>query len=232
MGGRARPRRPTAALRVTGVGADRPQGAPAAPGRPRIGLLGGTFDPPHVGHVAIAEACRDELRLDRLLLTVANDPWQKAPARRITPAEDRFAMVVAAAEGLRGIEASRLELDRGGPSYTVDTVEQLRADARRLHQPVPELFVVVGADLLATLDTWHRYRDLQRQVPLVVVPRPDVPPHDPPAGWRSVELTGPRLAVSSSAVRALLEAKKPVDGLVPEPVMRCIRRRHLYAVGR
>lgn len=209
-----------------------PSNPGAALGRPRIGLLGGTFDPPHVGHVAIAQACRDELGLDRLLLVVANDPWQKAPVRRVTPAEDRYAMVVAAAEGLRSVEASRVEIDRGGPSYTVDTVEQLAADARRLHQPAPQLFVVVGADLVPTLETWHRYRELQRQVTLVVVPRPHAPAPAGPEGWHWVELEGPRLDVSSSEVRALLEAGKPVDGLVPEPVMRCIRRRHLYAVGR
>lgn len=211
---------------------ERPATAGGVPGRPRIGLLGGTFDPPHVGHIAIAEAARDELGLDRVLLVVANDPWQKTPLRHITSAEDRFAMVAAAAEGLRGVEASRLELDRGGPSYTIDTVESLQATAHHLRQPSPELYVVVGADLLATLDSWHRYQDLQRQVTLVVVPRPDVPAPRHPEGWRSVELAGPRLDVSSSEVRALLESGRPADGLVPEAVMRCIRRRHLYAVGR
>lgn len=216
---------------ATGAAGGTPRIHPTT-GRPRIGLLGGTFDPPHVGHVAIAEACRDELGLDRLLLVVANDPWQKAPVRRITPAEDRYAMVAAAAESLRAIEASRIEIDRGGPSYTVDTVEQLAADARRLHQPAPQLFVVVGADLVPTLDTWHRYTELQRQVTLVVVPRPHAPPPACPEGWHFVVLAGPRLDVSSSEVRALLEAGKPVDGLVPGPVVRCIRRRRLYAVGR
>lgn len=203
-----------------------------SPGRPRIGLLGGTFDPPHVGHVAIAEACRDELGLDRLLLVVANHPWQKAPLRQVTPAEDRYAMVAAAAEPLRAIEASRIEIDRGGPSYTVDTVEQLVADARRLHQPVPELYVVVGADLVPTLDTWHRATELQRLVTLVVVPRPDALSPVPPEGWQWVALAGPQIGVSSSEVRALLEAGEPADDLVPEAVVRCIRRRHLYAVGR
>src|SRR6185437_1684705 len=95
----------------------------------RIGLLGGTFDPPHAGHLAAALACRDALALDRLLLVVANHPWQKAPQRRISPAEDRLAMVQAAVDGVPGLEVSRMEIDRGGPSYTIETVDALRQDA-------------------------------------------------------------------------------------------------------
>ena len=96
----------------------------------RIGLLGGTFDPPHLGHLAAAEAVRDTLLLDEVLLVVANHPWQKVPTRTITAAEDRFCLVAALAAPIARVEASRLEIDRGGPSYTVETVEALRAESR------------------------------------------------------------------------------------------------------
>jgi nicotinate-nucleotide adenylyltransferase len=182
--------------------------------------------------VAVARACVEVLALDRLLLVVANDPWMKAPGRRITPVEDRWAMVQAATTGVSGVEASRLEIDRGGPSYSVDTVEALQAQADRAGAPPPELFLVVGADLVAQLDQWRRVDDLRRSVTLAVVTRPGSPPPWRPAGWRSVVVDGGGTDVSSSDVRDRLEAGAPVDGLVPEAVIHCIRARTLYAVGR
>ncbi len=94
-------------------------------------------------------AVQDALALDRLLLVVANDPWQKSPTRSITPAEDRFAMAQALSEAIPGVEASRMEIDRGGPSYTVATVETLLARGRRSQASRPEIYLVVGADLRA-----------------------------------------------------------------------------------
>lgn len=196
----------------------------------RIGLLGGTFDPPHAGHVAAARACVDELELDRLLLVVANCPWQKVPDRSVTPAEDRLAMVAAAAEGLRRVEPSRLEIDRGGPSYTVETVEQLLAGPAG--SGPQEVFLAVGADLVESLPTWERWEDLRRLVTLAVVTRPGTPPPPDPPGWRVVHVDGPGVDVSSSQVRRRLHEGRPVDGFVPDAVVRCIRRRGLYAVGR
>ena len=92
-----------------------------------IGIFGGTFDPPHLGHVAAALRCREALELDRVLLVVANDPWQKSPLREVSPAEDRVAMVRGAVAGIEGLEVSELEIGRGGPSYTIDTVRELEA---------------------------------------------------------------------------------------------------------
>lgn len=195
----------------------------------RIGLFGGTFDPPHAGHVAAARSCRDELGLDRLLLVVANVPWQKVPDRAVTPAEDRLAMVEAAVESVDGVEASGIEIDRGGPSYTVDTVEQLLAGAGARR---PQVFLVVGADLVDSLPTWERWRDLQRLVTLAVVSRPGSPVPPDPEGWRIAHVRGQGVDVSSSEVRQLLREGRSVDGLVPEAVVRCIRGRGLYAVGR
>lgn len=214
--------------------ADRVRGGERANGSEelpeRIGLLGGTFDPPHDGHLAAALHCVEELDLNRLLLMVANYPWQKAPQRVISPAEDRFAMVQAAVNGLDHIEASRLEIDRGGPSYTVETVEALRVAAAQKAQPAPDVFLVIGADLVPDLPTWKRVDDLRRLVTLAVVSRPRSPsPPDPP-GWHVVHIDGVAVDVSSSQVRALLAAGQSVGELVPDDVVRCIRRRGLYAV--
>lgn len=204
---------------------------PRAAAPERIGLLGGTFDPPHHGHVAAARACRDELHLDRVLLVVANDPWQKSD-RPVTPAEDRMAMVEAAVRGLEGVEASRIEIDRGGRSYTVDTVEQLRAEAAERGLPEPEIFLVVGSDLVPYLHTWKRVDDLRRMVTLAVVSRPPGPVAIGVPGWRTVRVEGEAVDVSSSEVRDRLERGCGADGMVPDEVVRCIERRGLYAVRR
>jgi nicotinate-nucleotide adenylyltransferase len=199
--------------------------APEAPSR--IGIFGGTFDPPHAGHVAAARAVTEQLRLDRLLLVVANDPWQKSGQRVVSPAADRYALTEVLAHEIPGAEASRLEIDRGGPSYSVDTAEEILAGAGG--DPV-DLFLVVGADLVPELATWHRSEDLKRLVTLAVVSRPTGPAPPVAPGWRAEWVNGPQVPVSSSEVRALLAGGRSVEGMVPEDVIRCIRRRDLYAV--
>jgi nicotinate-nucleotide adenylyltransferase len=196
--------------------------------------------------VAALRAVSTALSLDRLLLVVANDPWQKSSSRAVTPAEDRFAMAQALAEGIPGVEASRMEIDRGGPSYTVTTVEALRAEALASGRPVPQIYLIVGADLLAELGTWERADDLAEMVTLAVVSRPPTAaatatatstatttgtghPRTAPPGWRLEWVDGPLVEVSSSVVRDVLERGGRVDELVPAAVMHCIRRRDLYA---
>lgn len=193
---------------------------------PRIGLFGGTFDPVHTGHVEVAESVRSALGVDRMLVVVANDPWQKHD-RPVSPAEDRFALVAAALEDRPGLEASRIELDRGGPSYTIDTVRTILA-----HEPDAEVLLVVGADVVASIDTWHDHEALRGLVTLAVVDRPGVAMTDPPSGWRSVRVACAPVDVSSTALRSALESGEPVDGLVPDAVIRCIAERDLYAKGR
>jgi nicotinate-nucleotide adenylyltransferase len=202
--------------------------APEPPPPTRIGIFGGTFDPPHAGHVAAARAVIAQLGLDRLLLVVANDPWQKSGQREVSPAADRFALVEAVAPEIPGAEASRLEIDRGGPSYSVDTAEEILAEAGG--QPV-ELYLVVGADLVPELGSWHRAADIRRLVTLAIVSRPTGPAPAVPPGWRAVLVDGPQVPVSSSEVRDLLAEDRTVEGMVPEAVIRCIRRRALYAVS-
>lgn len=177
-----------------------------------------------MGHLAAAVEVRAVLGLDRMLLVVAALPWQKVAMRAITPAEDRFAVVAAAVGGIDGIEASRLELDRGGPSYTADTVAELAS----LH-PGAELFLVVGADVVSDLPTWERVDDVRDGVTLVVVARPGAPMTLPPPPWKSCAVTVPALDVSSSDLRARVATGRPIDALVPPAAVRQIRRLGLYA---
>jgi nicotinate-nucleotide adenylyltransferase len=189
----------------------------------RIGIFGGTFDPPHVGHLAAAVNARHDLDLDRVLLVVNNVPWQKVGSRVISEAEDRLAMVSAAVEGVEGLEASRIELDAGGMSYTADTLAALRAeDGDR------ELFVLLGNDAAAGLLTWERVEEVRDLATVVVVDRPGSPPVPPLEGWRWVHLEVPLLEVSSTELRSRAEAGRPLDFLVPDDVIACIEERGLY----
>jgi len=193
----------------------------------RIGIFGGTFDPIHVGHLVAAVNVRYSLALDRLLLVVANQPWQKEGLRSITPAEDRYDMVAAAVGDVAGIEASRIELDRGGPSYTADTVETVAAAF-----PGAELFCVVGADVALELGTWERSSVIAELATLVVVNRPGSPHTAPLDGWRVVEVEVPNLEVSSTDLRNRAADGRPLDYLVPEGAVRFMREHNLYAGGR
>jgi nicotinate-nucleotide adenylyltransferase len=194
--------------------------------RLRTGVFGGTFDPVHVGHLVAAVCVRQALELDRVLLVVANEPWQKSAARDLTPAEDRFSVVSAAVEGTEGLEASRIEIDRGGPSYTADTVQQLRDQAEG------DLYLVVGGDLVGELDTWERVDEVRRATTIAIVERGGVARAPDPEGWKVVRVSMPAIDLSSSELRARFADGRPVDFLIPGPAIDRIRRLGLYAVGR
>jgi nicotinate-nucleotide adenylyltransferase len=186
----------------------------------RLGVLGGTFDPVHVGHVVAAVEARDRLGLDRVLLVVAN-PWQKADTV-VATGPDRLAMVQAAVDGVEGLEASAMELERGGPSVTADTLEVLARPGR-------ELFLLLGADTVANMATWRRLDETRGLATVVVVERAGDREVAPPGeGWRIEHLAIPRLDVSSRDLRARLAAGRPIDGLVPPEVVRLITERALY----
>jgi nicotinate-nucleotide adenylyltransferase len=188
----------------------------------RIGLFGGTFDPPHVGHLVTAVNVRHALNLDIVMLMVANDPWQKSGARDVTTAEDRFAMVEAAVSVVDGVVAGRDEIDRGGPSYTADTLMALAEK-----HPGAELFTIVGDDAAAGLTSWTRVDQVAEYSQLVVVDRPGVAVELPKQfNWLRVE--SPRLEVSSTDLRSRFSDGRPLDYLVTEPVMRVIEERGLY----
>lgn len=194
----------------------------------RIGIFGGTFDPIHVGHLVAAVNARHGAQLDRVVMMVANVPWQKAGQRVVSSAEDRYAMVQAAVGDVAGVEASRLELDRGGESYTADTL----ATMAELH-PGAELFLVVGWDVADQLATWERHDEVQRLATLVVVNRPGSgrPRFLEEQGWRVTDVTIPNLEISSTDLRARAVDGRPFDYLVPEAAVHVLRARGLYAKG-
>ena len=190
----------------------------------RVGLFGGTFDPPHVGHLVTAVNVRHALDLDVVVMMVANVPWQKEGSREITPALARLAMVEAAVLDVPGLVPGRQEIDHGGPSYTADTLAVLGEQF-----PAAEFFTVIGDDAAAGLRTWTRWEEVVDSSRLVVVDRPgehvDV---DADLDWIRVEV--PRLEVSSTDLRARFTDGRPLDYLVTTPVLDVIRARGLYGV--
>lgn len=195
----------------------------------RIGIFGGTFDPIHVGHLVAAVNARAALDLDRVVLMVANVPWQKAGSRAVTGAEERYALVQAAVGDVPGLEAGRMELDRGGESYTADTLvelSQLQAGA--------ELFLIVGWDVAAELASWDRLDEVQRLATLVIVNRPGAgrPLGLDDDGWRVADVTVPNLEISSTDLRARARDGRPLDYLVPEAAVHFLRAQGLYADDR
>lgn len=189
----------------------------------RLGIFGGTFDPPHVGHLVTAVNVRYELSLDRVLLVVADQPWQKVGIRDISPAEDRFAMVEAAVGEVDGLEASRIEVDRGGMSYTADTLSELLAG-----DPTRHLYVILGSDAAVGLPGWERAGEVRALSTIVVVERPGSGEGLPPPGWSWVRVEVPRLEVSSTDLRARVIDGRPLDYLLSPAVIDTIERRGLY----
>jgi nicotinate-nucleotide adenylyltransferase len=188
----------------------------------RIGLFGGTFDPPHVGHLVTAVNVRHALALDAVVLMVANAPWQKQGTRPISAAEDRLAMVEAAVADVDGLVAGDAEIRRGGPSFTADTLANMVEC-----YPGADLFTIVGDDAAAGLTSWERHEEVVAQSRLVVVDRPGAPVELPPGfEWLRVEV--PRLEVSSTDLRARVLDGRPLDYLVTEPVLDIIAERSLY----
>jgi nicotinate-nucleotide adenylyltransferase len=199
----------------------------------RVGILGGTFNPPHIGHIALARHARAELGLERVLLMPANIAPNKPLVRDDPGARHRLAMCLQAVADEPDVEASALEIERGGTSYTVDTVQAIH-DAH----PNAELTLIVGADTARTLPSWREPARLLGMVGLAVAERDELEPR----GVRDVVLSLPglesvprmtplrmaRVAVSSSAVRELAAAGAPVAELVGEAVARYVAEHGLY----
>jgi nicotinate-nucleotide adenylyltransferase len=188
----------------------------------RLGLFGGTFDPPHLGHVRAITAALDQLDLERIVVTVANDPWRKPDAPTASPAL-RLEMARAAFAGMERVEVSDLEIARGGPTYTIDTVEALLASEAQV-----AVVVILGADAAAGLAEWHRADDLARLVTVAVVPRPgsDGPQ---PGEFRLVAVQMDPVDLSSTSVREALAAGEDPSDLLPAGVIPFLAAHPLYS---
>jgi nicotinate-nucleotide adenylyltransferase len=193
-----------------------------------IGVMGGTFDPIHIGHLAIGEEAREALALDVVLFVPAGQPPHK-PAGSVTSVEHRLAMVELAIAGNPAFELSRIEVERPGPSYTVDTVEALARDG-------DDLVLILSAETFAELPSWHEPERLFDAARMAVVPREGYPAPDP--AWlaeafpgqeaRVTYLEGPRLGLSSTAIRARVATGRSIRYLVPDMVGAYIADKQLY----
>lgn len=194
-----------------------------APPPPRVGIFGGSFDPVHLAHVALARLALAELGLDRLLWVPAGQPWQKE--RALTPAPHREAMVRLAIEDEPRFALSRLEIERRGPSFTVDTVRELAAA-----HPGTRWYLVIGQDQYASFHTWHDWQALLGLATLAIANRPDAPLAADPQVLRvpHAAVALPMMDISSTDIRERLAAGRPIDDLVPPKVARYIARHHLY----
>jgi nicotinate-nucleotide adenylyltransferase len=197
----------------------------------RIGILGGTFDPPHVGHLWLATLAADAVGLDRVLFMPAAQPPHKA-AEPITSAADRLVMTRLAVAGNDAFELTLIEMERAAPSYTIDSVVELR----RLYGDDAELFLLMAADSLAQIDTWRQPDELLGRIEWVVAPRPGVAPPDRSAlerrfGERAARihlLEGPSLDISSTQLRERVADGHAIRYLVPRGVEELIVDRGLY----
>ncbi len=191
----------------------------------RLGVFGGTFDPPHIGHLALAEWAREALALDRVLFVPAGTPPHKRAAR--AGADHRVAMTRLAVRGNEAFEVSVSEVRRDGPSYTADTIAAIAAA-----EPGAKLWLLMGADMYATFDQWVRPEEIAARATLAVALRPGTRrPHASRVAARGLGVTwlaNPALEVSSSAVRARARAGRSLRYLVPDAVARYVEEFRLY----
>lgn len=191
----------------------------------RLGILGGTFDPPHAGHLAAALAVQTQVALDELVLMVANEPWQKVGDRQVTAAQVRFEMTKALVAGISGLRADDREIRRGGPTFTVDTLEEILGE-----EPDSEIFLIVGADTANRLETWHRASDVVRLSTIVIVNR-DNSTNAAPGFLRDAKVVNVSMDpvdVSSSAIREAVARGESINSLTSSSVASIVRNRSLY----
>jgi nicotinate-nucleotide adenylyltransferase len=186
----------------------------------RVGLFGGTFDPPHVGHLVLATHAKEQLGLDEVRFIPAGDPPHKQ-RRDLSPAADRLAMTRLAVRGEPGFEVSTIETRRAGPSFTVDTLRRVAATS-----PRARLYLLLGGDSLDDFAGWREPGTILRLATVVVAKRPGA--RGTRRGRRIVHLDSPEIEVSSSVIRGRVRAGRSVRGMVPDAVLAYIRRRGLY----
>jgi nicotinate-nucleotide adenylyltransferase len=197
----------------------------------RIGIIGGTFDPIHYGHLFIAEQAREQLGLARVLFIVNNTP-PLDKGREPTPAEDRLGMVRLAVAGNAAFEVSRIELDRQGPSYTIDTVRAVKAAC----VDEDEVYFIAGTDTIPDLPRWRSYRELLAECRMVIMARPGSDPEtilsaaEPYVRERVEILEAPMLEISSTDIRRRLSEGRSARYLAPDAVLAYIEERGLYTL--
>jgi len=190
----------------------------------RIGMLGGSFDPPHIGHLIIAEEARWQCEVETVLFMVTSHPPHKSEPEAAP--EDRFRMVELAIEGMPAFRPSRMEIDRGGSSYTAQTLKELH----RLY-PEASLYLIIGADSVLDLSAWKNPDAVVEMAHLVVAPRPgfDLSRMEPRLRDRTHVLDTPSVAISSTLVRRRLHKGESIRFLVPDAVERYIHEHGLYS---
>ena len=194
----------------------------------RVGVMGGTFDPVHNGHLVAASEVQAWFDLDEVVFVPTGEPWQKA-GRTVSPAEERYLMTVIATASNPRFAVSRVDVDRGGPTYTVDTLR----DLHRILGPGTDLYFITGADALAQILTWHEPEELFRLAQFVGCTRPGHSISEltleglPKDRVTLVEI--PALAISSTDCRERVARGEPVWYLVPDGVVQYIAKRGLYA---
>ncbi|MEO8107592.1 MAG: nicotinate-nucleotide adenylyltransferase [Actinomycetes bacterium] len=190
----------------------------------RIGVMGGTFDPIHHGHLVAASEVAASFDLDEVVFVPTGAPWQKTD-RAVSPPEDRYLMTVIATASDPRFSVSRVDIDRDGPTYTLDTLRDLRG----AYPNSQEFFFITGADALAQLLTWRDVEALFALAHFVGVTRPGHTLADPglPSGEVSL-IEIPALAISSTDIRERVGSGRPIDYLVPEGVARYVGKRGLY----
>ena len=193
-------------------------------GGTRIGVLGGTFDPIHNGHLVAASEVAHALALAEVIFVPTGQPWQKED-RELAPAEDRYLMTVIATASDPLFSVSRVDIDRPGETYTTDTLSDLRAE----RGPGPEFFFIMGADALSRIKTWHNTENLFAMAHFVGCTRPGHPIDKDGLGdedFTWIDL--PALEISSTACRERVRAGRPIRYLVPDGVIQYIAKRGLY----
>ncbi|MEO6082138.1 MAG: nicotinate-nucleotide adenylyltransferase [Umezawaea sp.] len=193
--------------------------------RRRLGVMGGTFDPVHHGHLVAASEVQARFDLDEVIFVPTGEPWQKT-TRVVSRAEDRYLMTVIATASNPRFSVSRVDIDREGPTYTVDTLADLKAE-----HPDADLFFITGADALEQIVSWRRASDVFDLAHFIGVTRPGYElngQHLPKGAVSLVEV--PAMAISSTACRARTARGLPVWYLVPDGVVQYISKRSLYSV--
>lgn len=185
----------------------------------RTGILGGTFDPIHVAHLHTAECALHQATLDRVMIMPAGDPWQKS-GHEVTEGEHRLQMCHLAVDGVEGIEVDLRELDRDGPTFTIETLETFPADE--------ELFLILGSDSLSGIRTWERWEEVLDRVTIIEAPRAGVE-RGVGVEWDAIQLEMGLLDISSSDIRRRIAAGEPYRYLVTGPVHGYIVVTNLYA---